>query len=128
MRQHGYADAPFRWQALENFRRQAARLGAEQEVIARLEADIGVAGFAFGRAGKNPSPGNGFSPVFEIGMFLYSGIFVIIQPCTSHALVIKIERDRVNQVQTAAAIGAKAYDIAGIRRNLRLVEHDTKHR
>jgi hypothetical protein len=31
-------------------------------------------------------------------------------------------------VQTAAGIGAKAYDIAGIRRNFRLIEHDTKHR
>ena len=61
-------------------------------------------------------------------MFLYSGIFVIIQPCTTHALVVKIECDRVNQVQTAAGIGAKAYDIAGIRRNLRLKEHDTKHK
>jgi hypothetical protein len=33
----------------------------------------------------------------------------------------------MNQVQGTAGIGAKAYDVAGIRGNLRLVQYDVKH-
>jgi hypothetical protein len=41
--------------------------------------------------------------------------------------VIEFETERSDQVQARAAVRAKADDVAGIRRNLGLVEDDMQH-
>ena len=96
-------------------------------MVAGLKIGIRIACCAFRRAGEYPAFSKTGFPAFVIGVFLQGCIFVIIQPGTAHAPVIKVERDRMDQVQTAADVGTKAYDIAGIRRNLRLIEYDVKH-
>ena len=60
-------------------------------------------------------------------MLLQRGPFTVVETGAPQLAVIKIESEWPYQVQDAAGIGAKAYDVAGIRGNLRLVEHHMKH-
>jgi hypothetical protein len=124
---HRYPNTLFRRQAVADLCRQTTRLGAKEQMIAGLKIGIRIACCAFRRTGEYPAFSKTPFPAFVIGVFLQGCIFVIIQPGTAHAPVIKVERDRMDQVQTAADVGTKAYDIARIRRNLRLIEYDVKH-
>lgn len=54
-------------------------------------------------------------------MLLYPGIFMIIQPCPPQTAVIKLKAQGVNQMKVAAGIRTEAYDIARVRRDLRLI-------
>lgn len=60
-------------------------------------------------------------------MFTQLGPFVVIQAGTLELAVIQRKAERMEQMQTAAGIGAKAYDIAGVGRNLRLIQDNMKH-
>ena len=55
-------------------------------------------------------------------MLAHLGELVIIQARPAQPLVVDIESQGVNQMQGAAGIGAQAYDIAGVGRNLRLIQ------
>ena len=46
---------------------------------------------------------------------------------TPDSAIIEVKNQGMNQVQGAAGIGAKAYDIAGVRWYLGLVKHNMKH-
>lgn len=61
-------------------------------------------------------------------MYADLGIFPVIKTCTTHTLVIKLETKRFNQMETDAAVGAEAYDIAGVGRDLRLIENNMTNR
>ena len=52
------------------------------------------------------------------------GKVVIVQARAPHALVVPVKAQWTNQVQGGAGIGANADDVASIRRNFWLVEHD----
>lgn len=52
---------------------------------------------------------------------------VIIEPRSLQTLVVEAKPQRLHQVERRARVGAQANGIAGIRRNLRLEEHDVKH-
>src|ERR1700722_12285178 len=52
---------------------------------------------------------------------------VIVEPRSLQALVIQKEAQRLDQVQSRAGVRAQAYGVTGIRRNLRLEQHDMKH-
>ena len=60
-------------------------------------------------------------------MLGHAGPLAVIQAGTAQATVIEFEPQRSYQVQATAGIRTKAYDIAGVRRNLRLVKHHMKH-
>jgi len=52
--------------------------------------------------------------------------FVIIEAGPAQTFIIQLKTKRMNQVQMAAGVGTQAYDIAGIRRNLRLKQNNMK--
>ena len=56
------------------------------------------------------------------------GIFPVIKSGSAHTFVIKVETKRPDQMKTGARIGAEAYDIAGVGRNLRLVKNNMTYR
>jgi hypothetical protein len=60
-------------------------------------------------------------------MFLQYRPFPIIQTGASQFAVIQHESQGMYEVQSSAGIGTKAYDIAGVGRDLRLVQHNMKH-
>ena len=55
------------------------------------------------------------------------GVLVIVQAGAAQFAVTEIETQRANEVQLNTGIGAKAYDIPGIRRDLRLIKNQVKH-
>lgn len=60
-------------------------------------------------------------------MLPHTGIFVVVQAGALETGVVEAETERMNQMQPAARVGAEAYDIAGIRGNLRLEKYNIKH-
>ena len=55
------------------------------------------------------------------------GELVIIQAGAAQALVIPHKTERFNQMQAIAGVGTQADDVAGIRRNFRLVQNNIQH-
>jgi dihydroorotate dehydrogenase (NAD+) catalytic subunit len=60
-------------------------------------------------------------------MLAHGSKFTVIQSGTAQAAIIQFETQRVNQVQGAAGIRTKAYDVAGVGRYLRLIQDNMKH-
>lgn len=54
-----------------------------------------------------------------------TSVFMIIKPRPPKVLVAEIETQRFDEVQFGPGVGAKTNDIAGIRRNFRLIENDS---
>jgi dihydroorotate dehydrogenase (NAD+) catalytic subunit len=52
---------------------------------------------------------------------------VIIQTGAAQAFVVEVKAKRAYEMQTAAGVGAQAYDIARIRGNLRSIKNDVEH-
>ncbi len=82
---------------------------------------------ALGGEGKQPWIAQAFQASGQALVALERGILVVVQPRAPQALVIQFEADGLDQVQVAAAVGAQANDIAGIRRNFWLKKDDVKH-
>lgn len=55
------------------------------------------------------------------------GEFVIIQPGTTELPIVELETQRLHQMQVNAGVGTETDDVAGIRRNLWLIEDDVEH-
>mgnify|MGYP003321220127 FL=1 len=51
----------------------------------------------------------------------------VVEPCTAESALVKFETKRFHKVQLCTGVGAKAYDIASIRRNLRLKKNQGEH-
>lgn len=80
-----------------------------------------------GGEGEQPRLIQAFQAFGQALVTLERGILVVVQPCPAQALVVQFEADRLDQVQVAAAVGAQADDVAGIRRNFWLKKDDVKH-
>lgn len=57
-----------------------------------------------------------------VGMDGYAGKLVIIQPGAQQLLILQRETEWFYEVQLRPRVGAQPYDIAGVRRNFRLVQ------
>ncbi len=57
----------------------------------------------------------------------YLDPLAIIQPGAAQFPVLQPEAERFDQVQARTGVGAQAHDVAGVGRNLGLIEHDVKH-
>jgi hypothetical protein len=60
-------------------------------------------------------------------MHAHIGPFAIIQPCPPQLPIIEREAERLDQMQTRPEVGGQTHDVAGIGRNLRLIEDDFEH-
>ncbi len=61
-------------------------------------------------------------------MPVHHGELAVIEPGAPDRASIELESERLDQMQSAAGIGAQTDDVAGIRWNLWLVQDDLKHR
>jgi hypothetical protein len=52
---------------------------------------------------------------------------MVIEPRPTHAGVVPLKTQGVNQVKTRASIGTQPNHVAGVGRNFWLVEDDVKH-
>ena len=60
-------------------------------------------------------------------MYLYSRVFMIIQTGSAQSAIVKFESQGLNKMQFGTRIGAESDYIAGIGRDLRLIEGDVEH-
>ena len=79
--------------------------------------------------GKCPEPArlDVCQEIFESFIFPNAGPFTVIQSGTPELAVLELKPQRPDQMQPATGVGAKTYDITGVRRYLRLVKYDMKH-
>lgn len=118
-----------RWrQAVQNDLRQAAGLGTEQQGIARPEAGRKQAGGATGGQGEDPRRPRRVETGGQIRMLHNAREFTVVEPCPSQSRLVQRETQRMNQMQVRPGIGAQTNHIAGVGRNLGLVEDDMQPR
>ena len=55
-------------------------------------------------------------------MDLQAGVLVVVQPGASKLLVLQVESEGFDEVQPRAGVGSEADRVAGVGRNLRLVQ------
>ncbi len=118
-----------RWrQAVQYDLRQAAGLGTEQQGIARRKAGRKQAGGATGGQGENACRPRCVETGSQIRMLCDAREFTVVEPCPPQSRLVQCETQRMNQMQTRPGVGAQTDHIAGVGRNLGLVEDDMQAR
>ena len=125
---HRQAQALRGGQCIEQFLRQAAGLGPEQEGIPRSEARRIVARARARAERKDPGGSVRLAPRLEAVPAAHARPLVVIEAGTAQPGVVHLEAERLDQVQARAGVGAQADHVAGVGRNLRLVKHHLEHR
>jgi len=107
--------------------RKTAGFRAEEKGIAAAEALIRIT--ARRPAGKREQPRRSGLRLERIECFVLAnlGPLVVIQPRTSQPSFVQMKSQGPNQMQAGTGVGAKAYNIAGVRWDLRLVKDHMKH-
>lgn len=127
VRPHRDPQAMFTRQGIENSRWQAAALCPKKKTVSRHVFNIAIAARSPGRNCKQAC-GCGLPQKIGVACMLVDiGILMVVETGATHAFIAHLEAQWMNQVQRAACIRAKAYDIAGIRRYLRLKQDNVKH-
>ena len=107
--------------------RQAAGFRPEQEGIAGREADRKKGPLRFRRQRKDPAAAERGQTGVKIGMLADLRHFPVVETGPPHAGFVEHESERMNQVQRCADVRAEPDDVAGVRRNLRLIEDQVEH-
>jgi len=115
-------------QAVQHDLGQAAGLRTEQQGIARREAGRKQAGGATGGQGEDPCRPRRGETCGQIRMLGDAREFTVVEPRPSQSRLVQRETQRMNQMQARPGIGAQTDHIAGVGRNLGLVEDDMQPR
>ena len=82
---------------------------------------------AFGGEGEHARLPQAFQATGKVCMALQGGVFMVIQARAAQALVVQLEADRLDQMQSTTAVGAQPDNVASIGRNLWLKKDHVKH-
>ena len=63
----------------------------------------------------------------ERGVLAHRRPLVVVEAGAAQARLVEPESQRPDEVQDAAGVGAKPYDVAGVRGDFRLVQDDVEH-
>ena len=107
--------------------REPARLRAEQQRVSFPERGVAMAGLAPDREGERPPRGVDGVEGVERGVLAHRRPLVVVEAGASQAGFVEPESQRSDEVQDAAGVGAKAYDVARVRGDFRLIEDDVEH-
>src|SRR3984957_4050272 len=127
LRLHGNEHGTFAADSILHEFRQAARLRSEYKRIATLVFEVAVAAACAGLDKKHSRAAERIHAGVEAGVYLDRRKVVIVETGALQALVIEPKPQWFHQVQSRAGVGAQADDIAGIRGDLGLEQHDMKH-
>ncbi len=124
---HRQAYASLRSKPGQNLGRQTTSLRAKYQHITRHKLHGGQQGCPLGRH-REPTPSG--PPSIEVRphglpvvMHADLRVLVIIQPRTAQGLVLKRKAQRPHQMQATAGVGRKADDVAGIGRDLGMIQN-----
>ena len=124
---HGNGELLLRRNEIQHLRREAAALRAEDERITGLETGLRIDPRATGLDGEQARAVQCFETGIQPLMQSYRREVIVVEPRAPGVLVVKVEAERLHQVQGAPGVGAQADRIARIRWNLGLKENDMKH-
>lgn len=122
MGQHGDTQPGFPGKPRQHLIRQASALGAKQQGISSLKLHLCMQATGLGGAGEDTRTCKLAQGCIQAGVNLEIAKLVIIQARPAQLAVFQPKAKRLDQMQNRASIGGKPYDIAGIGRNLWLVE------
>ena len=108
-------------------RRQAAGFAAKKQHVIRADSGVKQAAFAFCRQRPKWPSGDFLRKRCPIVVVANGSKLGVIQPGAAQAAVIPGKAKRVDEMQHRAGIGTETDDVAGIGRDLRLVEGDVLH-
>ena len=63
----------------------------------------------------------------ERRVLAYPRPLAIVEAGAAQARLVEIESQRPDEVQNAAGVGAKPYNVTGVRGDFRLIEDDVEH-
>ncbi len=63
----------------------------------------------------------------EGGVDPHLGKLAVVEAGASQPGVVQVEAERLDEVKIVAGVDAETHQIAGVRRNLRAVQHDVEH-
>lgn len=127
MRLHGNEYGALAADSILHEFRQAARLRSEDKRISAAVFKIAVAVARAGLDKKHSRTGERIDAGVETAVNLDRRKIVVVEAGALQTLVIEPKPERFHQVQCRAGVGAQTNDIAGIRRDLGLEQHDMKH-
>lgn len=108
-------------------RRQAAGFAAKKQHVIRADGSVKQAAFTFCRQRPKWPPGDFLRKRRPIVVVADGSKLGVIQSGTAQTAVIPDKAKRVDEMQHRAGIGTEANDVAGIGRDLRLVEGNVLH-
>ncbi len=126
-RDHGYTDTLLFGNRSQNLSRQPAAFRTKHEGIAGGIVDQVVALGTFGGYGEQAAILHASSTVGPTFVDHDRGKFMIVQSCSQQLLILQCKAQGLHEMQPGARISAQPYDVAGVRRNLRLIQNDVEH-
>src|SRR3569832_2156304 len=126
-RDHRDAQAMRRRHGVEQFLRQTACLRPQHQRVPCLIMHVAITRAAARGAGEQALRLHGDDEIVEALVHLHARVLVVIQSRATQARVVELEAQLTDQVQRRAGIGAEANDVAGVGRELGLIEDDMKH-
>jgi len=124
---HGQTQTPLGGEGLEQVRRQAAGLGPQQKAVSRPIGRRVMADPAMGAEGEDAGLRKAGEAVGQARVHPHVGPFAVVEPGAPQTPVLQAEAKGFDQVQGRADVGAQAHDIAGVRRDFRLVKNKMEH-
>jgi hypothetical protein len=112
---------------VQDVRRQAAAFRPEHQHVAGTEARLGIEATGLGGEGMPVAARQRRTHCLPVLVHGEVGQFVIVEARAAHGFLVQRETQRPDQVQTAAAVGGEADDVARIAGNFRLKKNDVKH-
>ena len=79
------------------------------------------------REGERPPWGVDGVEGVERGVLVHRRPLVVVEAGAAQARLVEPESQRLHQMQRAAGVGAKPYDVARVRGDLRLIQDDVEH-
>ena len=114
-------------QLIQHGGRQATGFRSEYQHITGLELSLKNTLPPFSCQRKHPLIGQGSTTRRPVRMHPYLREFGVIEPGAAHRLVADVKSERLDQMQTASAVGGKTDHVAGIGWDFRLKEDDVEH-
>jgi hypothetical protein len=126
VRQHRDPQAMFTRQGIKYGCWQAATLRSKKKTVSRHIFNIAIAALSPRRNSKQSCGCRSPQKIGVACMLVDIGILAVVETGATHAFIAHLEAQWMNQVQRAACIRAKAYDITGIRRYLRFKQDNVE--
>ena len=125
---HRYAQSPVSAESIEHVVWKPSGFGTENQSVTLLEPGGSMRRFTSRGRCKHAPPGEMREALLPVLVHNDTCHIGVVEACARKPPVVKLKPERLHKMQRAAGVDAEPDDVAGIRRNLRLIKHNVKHR